>query len=1180
MVVVAVITVAANDRLGALAQERMLSDAKSAVADLARTANLVYHRGWGSYQNVYINIPSSADLSSGKSFIANRTISLRVQGSDISSRTEAQVSGAFPSTTGGAWLKVQSRGSYVSIGNFFLDINRTSLYLSLPNGTSKIFPITIYNRGNATMLANISTDLAKYSGSILFSISPSTSIEIGALSSAEMNLTIFAYPTASGIYPGVMTFIATNATGSVQINERLQIPLAIDVSLPVSYFNISGISSLSIIPSQWNVRLAPSNSSEQLFFLTTGGSSIAVETTLNAPTSPNWEITGLTPPLYNISASDPPGPGTRTIGVTFSADATSGSYLGTLNATADNEYVATTILNFTIDGIGPSASNLSSNDTLPQGPVRVALNATELLGGTIANCQVSVDAGAYESMNASDGLFGSSSEEAYLEIVLSEGAHTIYARCLDDLGNWGNATNLSISLDSQPPSITIDQISALLANVSVNATASDALAGGQNISWCNVTFLNEDNGASSTLGMQATDDALDSHTELVFASTSLSYGLYNVSVSCADSYGNIANTSAILSHNITACASLDTTNTVYRLGNDVTSAETCFTITASNVTLDCQGNAISGENATNTYGAYSDQQYTTIKDCIISNFSSAIYYYGASDGSILNNSASTTYEGGYGIVLSASSDSNTIEDNIASSNNGSGIYVYSSALNTLSGNAATGVVGQAITLYGASSSTFTNNSGTSASSYGIYLFSSSGNTLSGNTVSSTSSSAIHLSNSNYTLLFNNTINSSTTGISIAATASSNIFHHNYIYRSLPYINNSGTGNEFNTSVLGVAQGNYYENIANLSLYDYDGDSYGDFGAAYPYSAASSNGKWEGEGADWGPINATSTGVNACIALSTAGSTYTLSSPLSSNGTCFTVTAANILLDCRGFSLTGDNSSGSYGIYSTQLNTTIMNCIISNFEKGIYFSGANRSLILNTSASSTSGIYLAGKTINTVIANSTGNGTSGQGIMLDTGSFNQILFSNGSSVTSIGIYLLSGEKNNLTNTTGSSISSSGIRYYASNQGIIENSTAISVSASGLEFQHTSSSGIKINKINATSSSGSAIASIYGGVGNVFSGGTATSATGNGIYAASSSLSNIFANMTIFSSSGVGVLINSSRSNNFTGNNISSTSGYGIWGISGSNNTLIHNNNITGGGSQNALRLDSSHNNTIT
>ena len=70
------------------------------------------------------------------------------------------------------------------------------------------------------------------------------------------------------------------------------------------------------------------------------------------------------------------------------------------------------------------------------------------------------------------------------------------------------------------------------------------------------------------------------------------------------------------------------------------------------------------------------------------------------------------------------------------------------------------------------------------------------------------------------------------------------------------------------------------------------------------------------------------------------------------GTCFTVTAQNVTLNCAGHSITGNNTVGTYGVYSNMLNTTVENCKILNFTNQIYYDGSNAGLILNNTLSGT------------------------------------------------------------------------------------------------------------------------------------------------------------------------------------------------------------------------------------
>ena len=92
-------------------------------------------------------------------------------------------------------------------------------------------------------------------------------------------------------------------------------------------------------------------------------------------------------------------------------------------------------------------------------------------------------------------------------------------------------------------------------------------------------------------------------------------------------------------------------------------------------------------------------------------------------------------------------------------------------------------------------------------------------------------------------------------------------------------------------------------------------------------------------------------------LNVTGALYTMNNSSSISGaTCFNVSAANVTIDCKGFSVAGNNSTGTYGFYTSQVNTTVRNCNVSNFFYGIYFYGATDGLIQNVTAS---GSYTTG-----------------------------------------------------------------------------------------------------------------------------------------------------------------------------------------------------------------------------
>ncbi|MFC1691821.1 NosD domain-containing protein, partial [Nanoarchaeota archaeon] len=222
----------------------------------------------------------------------------------------------------------------------------------------------------------------------------------------------------------------------------------------------------------------------------------------------------------------------------------------------------------------------------------------------------------------------------------------------------------------------------------------------------------------------------------------------------------------------------------------------------------------------------------------------------SSNNTIKNNKISNTVY--YGIVLTYYNPSagysynNTIRDNVLESVGIEGFRIRESYDNYYLNNNVSGV------------------------DYGFKLYNTTNNTISGNIIKDLSvphKRAIDLEYSSENNITNNKINNTYYGVFINSSSYNNTVYINYFYNITAYFiyNNmsASDGNQFNTSVSSVAQGNYYSDILSLNIYDLDFNGFGDFGADYPYNESQS--KWFGSGADYGPMNATkSYGVNLSI----------------------------------------------------------------------------------------------------------------------------------------------------------------------------------------------------------------------------------------------------------------------------------------------------------------------------
>jgi len=226
---------------------------------------------------------------------------------------------------------------------------------------------------------------------------------------------------------------------------------------------------------------------------------------------------------------------------------------------------------------------------------------------------------------------------------------------------------------------------------------------------------------------------------------------------------------------------------------------TCVTIDADDVTLDCQSYTIDGNDTGSTYGinnpGFDD---VTVKNCVITNFDSAVYYTtGADSGTIRNNTLTSNVRGVY---LSGSSTGNIVANNSIVSNTVSGVLILASSDNNITEN------------------------NLSANSRGVQLTSSSstGNRFANNIVDSSAEYGIYLTGSaNDNSFANNTVSLNTEGIRLISSSDNNTFTDNTIIDSVSVdVNLSGSaGNVFiNTNVTNANTSSYVSFTAeNITL---------------------------------------------------------------------------------------------------------------------------------------------------------------------------------------------------------------------------------------------------------------------------------------------------------------------------------------------------------------------------
>jgi parallel beta-helix repeat protein len=310
------------------------------------------------------------------------------------------------------------------------------------------------------------------------------------------------------------------------------------------------------------------------------------------------------------------------------------------------------------------------------------------------------------------------------------------------------------------------------------------------------------------------------------------------------------------------------------------------------------------------------------------------------------------------------------------------------------------------------------------------------------------------------------------------------------------------------------------------------------------------------GGDYLPlVYSFSPNITSCPYTVNAPGTYILTQSLTSNGTCITINSNNVVLDCHGYKLTGNNTG--YGINSTGVSgNTIKNCVITNFDRGIRLSSSSNNILTNNTANSNYyGIELRTSSNNNTLTNNTVNSNQ-YGIWLEYSSNNTLTNNNASSSSQIGIYLNTSSNNTLTNNTLTNNTVLGIEInYYSNNNLLTGNTVNNNYNIGIELDHYSNNNLL---------TGNTVNNNYVGIllyissNNIFTGNTVNSNTYLGIQLHISSNNNIFTGNTVNSNVQYGILLypNSSNNNILTGNTVNSNL-YGI-ALYYSSNNIIYNN----------------------
>ncbi|VVB80857.1 Periplasmic copper-binding protein (NosD) [uncultured archaeon] len=196
------------------------------------------------------------------------------------------------------------------------------------------------------------------------------------------------------------------------------------------------------------------------------------------------------------------------------------------------------------------------------------------------------------------------------------------------------------------------------------------------------------------------------------------------------------------------CGNINTSTT---MDINLNSNGTCFNITADNITFDCAAHSITGN--TSGYGfLVTNRQNVTIENCVISNFSRAIYSNSSNLSTYRND---TMLINQYGLYMDPSYN-NSILSNSMYNNSLYGLYLLDSHYNTIFNNSIFNNTDDGLQLVASTFNNLTANSIYNNSNRAAYLESSTNNTLADNFVSNQTNQDFFLYNSSSNTFYNNT----------------------------------------------------------------------------------------------------------------------------------------------------------------------------------------------------------------------------------------------------------------------------------------------------------------------------------------------------------------------------------------------------------------------------------------
>ena len=444
--ILAIVLAVAYEQFTTLQITKGNADARNSVDVLKAAATEVYAQGEGSRKQVFVRLPP--EYQGADSYVANRTISMKVRGNDVASTTDFDVYGSLPGTSGGHFVWVISEGNRVRIGSIFLLVSKSALSVSMLQTQTKTDTFTITNIGNSTI--NVTLSPSWTHADVNFSLDQ-TNLTLDPDESANVTGTFTASAFAVGDYSGSIEVIGDDGVDQ----ESVAVLAFAEVLVPDILANISNVSGIGVIGHVW-AQSAPRNQTITRTFsiCTQQNVSVTTVTFTGTGTAGAWLVPTSAGPIPADSCIQKP------LSLAIPANASLGNNTGTIELSGDGIYNDTIVLIINvlpIDTQPPVITNISASPRPYFIHNFLTINVSVTDAGTgnsnIAYCLIKAGAnGTLQNMSPVDGAFDSPTEQAYMSYppyFLSAGNRTFFAQCADAGGNLGNFSNITVMVHKE-----------------------------------------------------------------------------------------------------------------------------------------------------------------------------------------------------------------------------------------------------------------------------------------------------------------------------------------------------------------------------------------------------------------------------------------------------------------------------------------------------------------------------------------------------------------------------------------------------------------------------------------------------------------------------------------------------------------------------------------------------------